>query len=193
MGGCILINSNASFGKQLFSLAHEYAHFIFHKEQLGIISFDKEKNTSDESLADHFASDFLMPEEAVNDIFNIRIRNRKDLTPEDVIYFAEYFGVSFLAMIYRLNNLKLLSNGMKEKFIKETSVTAVRRSMWISEPEKGRFKFPSLYIHLCLKAYQQNKITTSKLAEFLEIPLYQAMELGRKIKQGTQDDPVNVI
>lgn len=193
MGGCILVNSNANFGKQLFSLAHEYAHFIFHKERLGIISFEKEKDTSDESLADHFASDFLMPKEVVNDIFNIRIKNRKDLTPEDVIYFAEYFGVSFLAMVYRLNNLKLLGNGIKEKFIKETWVTAVRKSMGISEPERGRFKFPSLYFHFCLKAYQQNKITTSRLAEFLELPLYQVMELGRKIKRSTQDEPVNTI
>jgi Zn-dependent peptidase ImmA (M78 family) len=129
----------------------------------------------------------------VNDIFNIRIKNRKDLTPEDVIYFAEYFGVSFLAMVYRLNNLKLLGNGIKEKFIKETWVTAVRKSMGISEPERGRFKFPSLYFHFCLKAYQQNKITTSRLAEFLELPLYQVMELGRKIKRSTQDEPVNTI
>jgi hypothetical protein len=101
---------------------------------------------------------------------------------------AEYFGVSFKAMIYRLNNLKLLSNDTKEKFINETWITAVRRSMGILEPERGRFKFPALYFHLCLKAYQQNKITTSKLAEFLELPLYQAMELGRKVKRSTQDD-----
>lgn len=193
MGGCILINTNANFGKQLFSLAHEYAHFIFHKERLGIISSENEKNTSDESLADHFASDFLMPEEAVNNIFNLRIKNRKDLTAEDIVYFAEYFGVSFQSMIYRLNNLKLLSNDMRDKFIEQTWVTAVRRSMGISEPEKGIYKFPKLYFHLCLKAYQQDKITTSKLAEFLELPLYQAMELGRKIKGDSKDEPSNFI
>lgn len=188
MGGCILINTNANFGKQLFSLAHEYAHYIFHKERLGIISYEKEKDTSDESIADHFASDFLMPDEAVKDIFNIRIINRKDLTPEDIIYFAEYFGVSFQSMIYKLNNLKLLSNELKEKFIKETWVTAVRRSMGILEPERGTFKFPNLYLYLCRKAYQTGKITTSKLAEFLEIPLYQAMELAKEIKGSISDD-----
>jgi Zn-dependent peptidase ImmA (M78 family)/transcriptional regulator with XRE-family HTH domain len=187
MGGCVLINKNANFGKQLFSLAHEYAHFVFHKERLGIVSSEKEKDTSDESLADHFAGDFLMPEESVNDIFNIRIKNRKDLTAEDIIYFAEYFGVSFQAMIYRLNNLKLLTNKIKERLINETWVNTVRRSMGISEPE-SRPKFPSLYFRLCFKAYQQNKITTSKLAEFLELPLYQAMEIGRKIKRSVQDD-----
>jgi len=193
MGGCILINTNAYYGKQLFSLAHEYAHFLFHKERLGIISSEKEKDTSDESLADYFARDFLMPEGAVKDIFDIRIKNRKELTAEDIVYFAEYFGVSFQAMIYRLNNLKLLSNDMRDKFIKETWVTAVRRAMGISEPERGIYKFPKLYFHLCLKAYQQDKITTSKLAEFLELPLYQAMELGRKIKGDPKNEPSNFI
>ncbi len=188
MGGCILVNTNASFGKQLFSLTHEYAHFIFHKERLGIISFEKESDTLDENLADHFASDFLMSKEAVENIFNIRIKNRKEVTAEDIIYFAEYFGVSFQAMVYRLNNLKLLNNEMKEQLISETWVTAVRKSMGILEPERGKLKFPNLYLHLCFKAYQQNKITTSKLAEFLEIPLHKAMELCRKIKGNIQDE-----
>ena len=193
IGGCILINSNASFGKQLFSLAHEYGHFIFHKKRLGIISYEKEKNTSDEKLSDYFASNFLMPEESVYNIFNLRIKKRQDVTAEDIIYLADYFGVSFQAMIYRLNNLKLLSNYTKEKLINETWISAVRKSMGISEPERGKSKFPLFYIHLCLKAYEQGKITTSKLANFLEFPLYQAIELSRKIKRKNQDEPSHII
>jgi Zn-dependent peptidase ImmA (M78 family)/DNA-binding XRE family transcriptional regulator len=193
MGGCILVNSNPTMGNQLFSLAHEYGHFIFHKNRLGIISFMKEENTLDERLANYFASNFLMPEDAVNDIFNIRIKNRKDVTSEDIVYLADYFGVSFQAMVFRLNNLKLLNEEKKEKLITETWVTAVRKSMRISEPERGRFKFPSLYLYLCMKAYQQGRITTSKFANFLELPLYQAMELGRKIKRSVQDEPTHNI
>lgn len=193
IAGCILINSNASFGRQLFSLAHEYGHFIFHKKRLGIISYEKEKNTSDEKLSDYFASNFLMPEESVYNIFNLRIKKRQNVTAEDVIYLADYFGVSFQAMIYRLNNIKLLSNYTKEKLINETWISAVRKSMGISEPERGKSKFPLLYIYLCLKAYERGKITTSKLASFLEIPLYQAMELSRKIKSKNQDEPSHII
>jgi Zn-dependent peptidase ImmA (M78 family) len=188
MGGCALINTNPTMGMQLFSLAHEYAHFIFHKEQLGIISSKEEEHTLDERLANYFASNFLMPEEAINDIFNIRIKNRKDAEAEDIIYISDYFGVSFKAMVYRLNSLKLISNEKRDQLIAETWVTAVRKSMGISEPERGRFKFPPLYFHLCMKAYQQGKISTAKLADFLELPLYQAMELGRKIKGSIQND-----
>ncbi len=192
-GGCIMVNANPTTGNQLFSLAHEYGHFILHKGRLGIISFEKEKNTLDERLANYFASDFLMPENAVKDIFNIRVKNRKDATAEDVIYLADYFGVSFQAMVYRLNNLKLLSNNKKEELISQTWVAAVRKSMGISEPNRGKFKFPSLYLHLCIKAYQENRITTSKFAEFLDLPLYQAMELGRRVGGSTQDESTNNI
>ena len=192
-GGCILVNANPTRGNQLFSLAHEYAHFIFHKERLGIISFEKEKNTLYERLANIFTSEFLMPENAVSDLFNIKIKKRRDVTAEDVIYLADYFGVSFQAMVYRLNNLKLLSHNKKEELINQTWITAVRDSMGIPEPERGRLKFPSLYIHLCIKAYQQNRITTSKFAEFMELPLYQAMDVGRRIKRTTSNDSSNDI
>jgi Zn-dependent peptidase ImmA (M78 family)/transcriptional regulator with XRE-family HTH domain len=193
IGGCILINSRASLGKQIFSLAHEYGHFIFHKKRLGIISYEKEKNTSDEKLADYFASNFLMPENSVITIFRFRIRKPQKITAEDIIYFADFFGVSFQAMIYRLNNLKLLSNQTKEQLINETWVTAVRKSMGISEPERGKHKFPRLYLHLCLKAYKQGRITTSRLGDFLEIPLYRAMELGKEIRGSTEDAQPDLI
>jgi len=186
-GGCILINSTPAAGKQLFSLAHEYGHFIFHKTQLGVISLEKEKGTSDERIADYFAGEFLMPESAVSDIFNTRIKSRKDVIAEDVIYLADYFGVSFQAMVYRLNNMNLINNIKKCELLQETWVSAVRKSMGMPEPERSKFKFPPLYLHLCIKAYQQEKITTAKFAEFLDLPLYKAMEFAKEIKRSNQD------
>ncbi|MBI4232721.1 ImmA/IrrE family metallo-endopeptidase [Candidatus Peregrinibacteria bacterium] len=193
IGGCILINTNPTVGNQLFSLAHEYAHFVFHKKKLGIISFKKEEDTLDERLANCFASNFLMPEDAVKDIYNVRIKNRKDIAAEDVFYFSHYFGVSFKAMVFRLNNLKLLNDELKNKLVTETCVTAVRRVMGISEPEISKSRFPPLYEHLCRKAYQQGRVTTRKFAQFLEIPLYEAMERGREIRGIAQDEPTDTI
>jgi len=187
MGGCVLINSNPNSGNQLFSLAHEYAHFVFHKEKLGIISTEEERNSTDEKVANSFASNFLIPEDTLRDLFNMRIKEVSDLKAEDVVYLADYFGVSFTAMVYRLNNLKLITDDIKDELINYTWVTSVRESMGISEPERSRSKFPTLYLHLAIKAFQQGKLTTAKLADFLEIPLYQAMDLGRKLRGSIQD------
>ena len=188
MGGCVLINSNPNLGNQLFSLAHEYAHFVFHKEKLGIISREQERNSTDEKVANSFASNFLIPEDTLRDLFNMRIKEVSDLKAEDVVYLADYFGVSFTAMVYRLNNLKLITHKIKNELINYTWVTSVRESMGISEPERSRTKFPTLYLHLAIKAFQQGKLTTAKLADFLEIPLYQAMDLGRKLRGSIQDE-----
>lgn len=193
MGGCVLINSNPTSGNQLFSLAHEYAHFVFHKERLGIISSEKEKNSTDEKIANNFASNFLIPEDTLRDIFNMRIKERSDVEAEDIVYLADYFGVSFKAMAYRLNNLKLITDTMRDELINYTWVNSVRESMGISEPERSRSKFPTLYMHLAIKAFQQGKLTTAKLADFLEIPLYQAMDLGKKLRGSIQDEPGNSI
>lgn len=193
MGGCVLINSNPNFGNQLFSLAHEYAHFVFHKEKLGIISTEQESNSTDEKVANSFASNFLIPEDTLRDLFNMRIKKESDVQAEDIVYLADYFGVSFKAMVYRLNNLKLITDKIKDELINYTWVTSVRESMGISEPERSRSKFPTLYLHLAIKAYQQGNLTTAKLADFLEIPLYQAMDLGKKLRGNIQDESGNAV
>jgi Zn-dependent peptidase ImmA (M78 family)/transcriptional regulator with XRE-family HTH domain len=185
IGGSILVNLNSSYGRQRFSLAHEYAHFLFHKNRIGVISFEKDERTLDERIADYFASEFLMPEQEVIDIFKSTIKNKRDITAEDIIHFADYFGVSFTAMVYKLNNIRprLIDNNKKEDFIKGTWVNQLREAIGLPETQKNKSKFPPLYYHLCIKAYKQDKITTAKFADFLEMPLYQAMEIGGQLRK----------
>lgn len=186
MGGCILINSNPVHGNQLFSLAHEYAHYLFHKDKLGIISTERDRNSSVEKIANAFAGNFLMPESAVKNLF--ASNTRKDANAEDILFSADYFGVSFQAMLYRLNNLRLINDAAKEELLNNTSIAAVRKSIGFAEPEGSVEKFPRIYKHLACKAFLQGKLTTSRFAEFLEIPLYRAMELGRSLRGSLSDE-----
>lgn len=185
IGGCILVNINPSYGRQRFSLAHEYAHSLFHKNRIGVISFEKDEKNTDERIADYFASEFLMPEQEVIDIFESTIKNKREVTAEDVIRFADYFGVSFTAMVYKLNNIRpqLIDNEKKEELIEETWVNKLRDAIGKPEPQKNESKFPPLYYNLCIKAYKQSRITTAKFADFLEIPLYKAMEFGGQLRK----------
>ncbi len=191
MGGCILINSNPVQGNRLFSLAHEYAHYLFHKEKLGIISTELERNSSVEKTANAFAANFLMPEAAVKNLFTSK--TKKDANAEDILFLADYFGVSFQAMLYRLNNLRLVNNAAKEELINNTSIAAIRKSTGFAEPDGRKEKFPGLYKHLAFKAFLQGKLTTSRFAEFLEIPLYQAMEIGKSLRESLPDEAANPV
>ena len=184
MGGCILINSNNNISKRRFSLAHEFAHYLFHKNKIALISSETAEDAIEEKIADCFASNFLMPEIVVGEIFHLRCKKRNNATPEDVLYFANYFGVSFPAMLYRLNNLKLIDNPTKEKLLEEKSATSFLESIGIKESQNVRSKFPNLYLYLCGKAFEQGKITTAKLADFLEIPLFKAMDIAGQTRAG---------
>lgn len=182
-GGSMLINAGHTAGRQLFSLAHEYGHFVFHKSRFGMISLENEKDAYDERIADIFADELLMPAGSVEEMFYNSVQNRSGIMAEDVVYLLDYYGVSYQAMVYRLNNLRLISDNKKEELLNIESVSAVRSSMGLTEPAKRRPKYPSRYYHLCFKAYTQEKITTAKMAELLEIPLYKAMEIGDAMRR----------
>ena len=107
----IAVNSTHSKKRKRFTVAHELGHFFLHKEER--LHYDPFKSdnpnniffrmegviSSEETEANHFAAELLMPEEKV----------RVDFvdTPE-VSILAEKYGVSKAAMMYRLVNLELM-------------------------------------------------------------------------------------
>lgn len=182
VGGCILINSSHPLGTQLFSLAHEYAHYLFDREKMGCVTEESKINTTEERFAERFSADFLIPREAITEMFELRVKDRES-TAGDVIYLADYFGVSFQAMVYRLGGLRMIKRELKDRLLKETWINAVREEMGQPEPEQKQSKLPRRYTYLCILAYVQGKITTAKFADLLEIPLYKAMSIAKKIKK----------
>jgi len=182
VGGCILINGSHPVGRQLFSLAHEYAHYLFDREKMGCVTEESKTNTTEERFADRFSADFLVPREAIREIFELKVKDREP-TAGDVVYLADYFGVSFQAMVYRLGSLRLIKRELGDRLLKETWINAVREEMGQPESEQKQSKLPRRYIYLCILAYVQGKVTTAKFADLLEIPLYKAMSIARKIKK----------
>ena len=98
----ISINQYHNKKRQRFTLAHELAHYILHKEKNSefkdAVFFRDEVLDSMEFKANEFASELLMPENLVrNTIDNQGIRNIGQL--------ADKFGVSAAAMKYRILSL----------------------------------------------------------------------------------------
>lgn len=112
----IFIHEWDNENRKTFTLAHELWHYFLHSEYLkqnGIIA-DSDDNIlyrwtmplSDdrkilEEEANYFAAELLMPEETV------RKAREREKNPADL---AKIFGVSLLAMSYRLDNLNLLDS-----------------------------------------------------------------------------------
>ncbi|WP_392338757.1 ImmA/IrrE family metallo-endopeptidase [Loktanella salsilacus] len=104
------VNSKHSQTRQKFSMAHEYAHYRLHKDNLAelaegerILHRSDDWNTI-EQQANSFAAEILMPE----DQFREEIRR----TGGSISELAEKFGVSPLALRYRAKNLGMRGHGV---------------------------------------------------------------------------------
>lgn len=104
------VNSKHSRTRQRFSMAHEFAHYQLHRENLnGLAEGERILHRSDERnhleyQANSFAAAMLMPE----DHFREELRR----TQGDVSELAKRFGVSPLALRYRAKSLGMKGHGV---------------------------------------------------------------------------------
>lgn len=180
----IFINASMPSSRQLFTLAHEYCHYLIFRDQKFEIDYEgnveeasvsREKPLS-ERIADIFAANFLIPKEAL-DKFKADFNNRFDI--EEIIYLKRYFGVSYQAMLYRLKNLNYIKHADLE-YLRNVKPSLIEREFFgpsNEEPAKD-IRFPSERFHkLALDAYLNNKITIGRLAEILEKDVFAVHEL----------------
>ncbi|MES2412444.1 MAG: ImmA/IrrE family metallo-endopeptidase [Pseudomonadota bacterium] len=99
----ILYNGDEHLVRRRFTIAHELGHFALKhpaapRDKLD--SFSASIRSPIESAANRFAAELLMPKESVRIVARARGMSSVD-------EMAQAFGVSKLAMAFRLNNLKL--------------------------------------------------------------------------------------
>lgn len=120
----VLINSNMVMGRQNFTAAHELYHlFVQDPKDFEVHSCDINSPTSPiERHANSFASYFLMPTGGVVDVMQRIGCSKATINPAHVITMCGYFGVSYKAMLVRLNKILRLSD---EKYDGLNNVTPV--------------------------------------------------------------------
>jgi hypothetical protein len=105
-GFSIFINSDEHPNRQRFTLAHEIAHFVLHRDLIedGIVDdtmYRSEMSNAYEAQANKMAADIIMPVRLVKRLWP------SQPSPEAM---AKAFGVSTAAMKIRLDGLGLKSN-----------------------------------------------------------------------------------
>lgn len=115
----IFVNPFHPLTRQRFSVAHEIAHFVLHKDVIvqngNGISRDTTSQTDPatfgstskmESDADELAAKILMPREVIEEYMQKKDYDKDEpLEEEDIKKIAEHFKVSPLVVIVRLRNL----------------------------------------------------------------------------------------
>lgn len=185
-GRALIFVGARSFGpRMLFTLAHEVGHLVLHFAN-GIASahVDKRiqlspgKKKSIEWEANLFAMELLMPEEAViRGSRHILSRSGKEagevMGDLEINLLARFFGVSFEAACFRLENLKLLPRAgavsMVEK-IRKTHKSPEKRGDEGNLPERMPTEFPALprlLLETSAELIQQGKLSVGRAASLM--------------------------
>ena len=198
VGLFVVINGNHAAVRQRFSWCHEYSHALLDKETKGLISKETDRDNLREVRANSFAANFLLPEEGVRqfvaslgkgassrlyaEIFDeagtVPIDSRtepgtQEIQLYDVVQLAHTYGVSVPSTLYRLRNLKLLS---EREFEHLKTLDAQGRSYKIQQLldlppldfEKHRSEFHHRFITLALEALRREKISRAKFLELAD-------------------------
>jgi Zn-dependent peptidase ImmA (M78 family) len=166
----VVINTKKTLGHQNFTSAHELYHSEYDENLEARVCkaglFDS-RNES-ELMADLFATHFLMPEEGIKFHLSTRIDDFNNIELADVIYLEQLYGVSHSAMLVRLQQLKMIDEGVKEQFLPRIRVNARKYgyddSLYIPT---NNDVILSNYVEQAQKALDNDLITFSRYEELL--------------------------
>lgn len=173
IGGCIALNSQHPEERNRMSLAHAYGHFLTSRKKAiaHVEGYFPARRLKSEVFADSFAPYFLMPGSGLTRRFQQRKREQQGkITAADLVSLANYYGVSFEALIYRLEELELVPTGLKDKLQQGgVRVRDVQRQLNLSVIPARRERIPIRHQTLAIQALNEGLINEHRLASLLEI------------------------
>ena len=112
----IAVNSQMSYGRQRYSLAHELYHLYYDTNKIFNVCAKKfDVKPENEKCADIFASFFLAPYTALKSKIN-ELSPDKKLSLNIVITLEQYFGISHNALLWRLKNEEYITSKDMNKY-----------------------------------------------------------------------------
>lgn len=209
----IVVNRRHAPVRRRFSFAHEYGHILFDRRLLGTVSRSQDRDELIEVRANAFAAGFLMPNEgvrhfaaalgkgkpsrAIAQVFDeegaVQAEGRaepgsQDFQLYDLVHVAHHFGVSRLAALFRLRNLRLVTQSEFQALKAAESGGQGRelaRLLAIPDGEdgEGRDGFRHRVLRLSLEAYRRELITRAKLRELAALMSMDEREVDQLLEQ----------
>jgi len=195
-GYCILVNRRHPQARRRWTIAHEYGHFLFDRDRRGVdYAEPMQRKPENERFADAFAMHFLMPSEGVQRRFHDTYQQKGDVSVGDVLRIADYYGVSLMAMVLRLESLGLIRrnswDAIKASGAKVRDIRAESGIEEIGDQDSVEI-FPDRYLMLAIEAWSSEKITTSQFAKLMRKSIVEAREFAYTRSQ-QEDDNQSII
>jgi len=171
----IVINSNMSYGRQRYTIAHEMYHLYFQNQFRKVICGKDIESVKDaeEKNADAFASYFLAPYDAIKLYVHNELHKteKEPLTLVDVVKIEQYFGMSRQATLYRLLNDNYITlefaNTLKSNVIQTARELGFDDKLYLPAPQEKQFLTTGSYIKLAERLKAKNSVSQGKYEELL--------------------------
>ena len=207
VGYSILVNVRCSEGRQAFTLAHEFAHALFHYPSQALVSVSGDDDPK-ERFANAFAAHFLVPHRRLRELCRTERRRSGSLSPFSALRFARYFRVSYLMMLFRLHEERQISReevntwkdysparmaeriGLDSGFLmsSEPPLATSRRS-------KGLWRYPASVVIWIREALRNDEVSLELAAKILQADM-DPQELKRELlnipERGCGEDKENL-
>jgi Zn-dependent peptidase ImmA (M78 family)/DNA-binding XRE family transcriptional regulator len=217
-GAFIVVNGEHGRARRRFSFAHEFAHVLLDRARAGLVSRASSRADLLEVRANAFAAAFLMPEDGVRQVIAALGKGRPSrahaevfdevgsvdadgrtvpgtqaIQLYDVVQLAHHFGVSRLSALYRLRNLKLITEPEFDalKALDDAGKgKLLAGALRLPEPDQGGAMddLHRRFLALGLEAYRREEISLSKLRELGVQAGLTAAETDQMIDAGIEDD-----
>ncbi len=202
-GLAVIVNRRDARARRRFSWIHELAHVLMDRDQKATVTRGVDRDRREEVRANAFAAAFLMPEVALREAFvrldrarpsrerfivtdgdsnattaeRRSVASQHELTLEDVAPMADELGVSYLALLYRLLNLKLVGQSTFDTLrLDEQQRGALLRQIRHSNGEGAHHRqlhvppdFAAHLLALGTRAYGRDLVARSKVYELGEL------------------------
>ncbi|MYM85346.1 ImmA/IrrE family metallo-endopeptidase [Duganella sp. FT50W] len=195
IGVFIVVNSTQALLRRRFSFAHEYAHALVDRHNKGALSRAVNRSDLLEVRANAFAAEFLMPTEGIKnfvstlgkgsvnrqiavfdeaEVVQVDARSApgsQDIQLYDIARLSHHFGVSRGAMLYRLRNLRMLSETEfqvlddQERSGAGKAIAELLNANESSSAIEDHQDFKRRFLTLALEAYRREEISQSKFTE----------------------------
>jgi Zn-dependent peptidase ImmA (M78 family)/DNA-binding XRE family transcriptional regulator len=183
-GFCIVVNSDMTLGRQVFTLAHELAHAFFHSRDADTWISMPGAPEERERFADLFAGEFLVPGDALARKIDELEAWEEIADPVVVVHLQRHFGVSYAALLVRLRQEGHLTEDQYEALAKISPSTLARRLGYRVNPaDLGDYelspldRFPDRFLRLVQHAVRRNVITRGDAAETLGVSIEDVLVL----------------
>jgi len=187
LGACILLNKNNVPWRRSFDIAHELFHLLTWKHfRFAVGNGDALASEREESLANIFAGNLLMPEE----VFRLAVQRRTGGGTvggvEQIYSVAREFGVSFDAVLVRMKHVLGTRDEVAERLKQQW-----RSWDWAGEDRlrDDPPELPTRYQALAVTALRRGEISIGRFSEYVGISRHKALEIARLQEvHGDEDD-----